>query len=93
MQKAFIKETNYWTILNRAPAKLAPASMPQLSTRGCQDPGEPGPEMWLNMKVLSLGYRVISSSDKLMVQMLQQQRNCLYMKKEHRQSHTKIKRT
>ncbi|ROI16543.1 hypothetical protein DPX16_2737 [Anabarilius grahami] len=40
MQKAFIKETYYCTILNRAPVKLAPVSMAQLSTRGLRDPWE-----------------------------------------------------
>ncbi|KAL1267199.1 hypothetical protein QQF64_002874 [Cirrhinus molitorella] len=45
MQKAFIKETYYCTILNRAPAKLAPARMAQLSTRNSRDPGETGLEM------------------------------------------------
>ncbi len=83
MQKAFIKETYYCTILNRAPAKLAPVRMAQLSTRGSRDPGETGLEMWLNMKVLSLGLRiVISHADKLMVR---PQSNCLDM--ENRDKH------
>lgn len=83
MQKAFIKETYYCTILNRAPAKLAPARMAQLSTRGSRDPGETGLEMWLNMKVLSPGLAsVISHTDKLMVR---PQSNCLDM--ENRDKH------
>lgn len=40
MQKAFIKETYYCTILNWAPAKLAPVSMAQLSTRGSRTLGK-----------------------------------------------------
>lgn len=83
MQKAFIKETYYCTILNRAPVKLAPASMAQLSTRGSRDPWETAWRCDWTWKCWVWVYRVISHADKLM---FQTQSNCLYM--ENRDKHT-----
>lgn len=83
MQKAFIKETYYCTILNRAPTKLAPVSMAQLSTRGSLDPGETARRCDWTWKCWVWVYRAISHADKLMVQT---HSNCLYM--ENRDKHT-----
>lgn len=83
MQKAFIKETYYCTILNRAPCKISPSEDGPVKHSRLGDPRETGLEMWRNMKVLSLGLQsVISHADKLMVR---PQSNCLDM--ENRDKH------